>query len=58
MAFKLRNILTLVFALCLLCHEAVCSDKKDPGQLKLEKMQKLRGASSNGIIDFTPEMYK
>ena len=35
-----------------------CSDFKDPGQRKLEIMERLQKASSDGIISFTVEEYK
>jgi len=30
---------------------------KDVGQMKLAKMEKMRDASSNGIIEFSPKEY-
>jgi len=34
------------------------TSNKDVGQLKLEKMQRLRDKSSDGIIEFTAEEYE
>lgn len=33
------------------------SASKDVGELKLEKVSKMRDASSNGIIEFSPKEY-
>jgi hypothetical protein len=48
----------LLTALCCLLVVTQAQDKKDLAQVKLAKMIELRDKSSNGIIEFTADMYK
>ena len=54
----MKSVLWTKLLTLAILHTAQGSDFKDPGQRKLEIMQRLQKASSDGIISFTVDEYK